>query len=166
MSIDRLAHFSVRTSTLQASRDFYCRVLGFREGFRPDFPFPGAWLYLGGDDPDDAVIHLIGTRADDGSGLDDYLGARPEESLRGGAAVDHLAFAATDLAAMRRHLRALGVGFRERTVPTLGLRQLFVEDPSGVTIELNFPAGEPGEEPQDDRQARSMASASASNGPA
>ncbi|MFZ9740235.1 MAG: glyoxalase, partial [Prochlorotrichaceae cyanobacterium] len=29
-----------------------------------------------------------------------------------------------------------------RTVPDLGLHQVFLEDPSGVTIELNFPAAE------------------------
>jgi len=27
-------------------------------------------------------------------------------------------------------------------VPSLGLHQVFVEDPSGVTIELNYPAQE------------------------
>jgi hypothetical protein len=30
----------------------------------------------------------------------------------------------------------------ERTVPSLGLRQVFLTDPSGVTIELNYPAAE------------------------
>lgn len=142
MPVDKLAHFSIRTSTLRASCDFYCRVLGFHEGFRPDFTFPGAWLYLGGDEPDDAVIHLIGIDSAEPSGLANYLGDRPQAELRGGAAVDHLAFAATDLRGMLERLGAMGVPFRERTVPGLRLQQLFVEDPSGVTIELNFAAGE------------------------
>jgi catechol 2,3-dioxygenase-like lactoylglutathione lyase family enzyme len=142
MSIDKLAHFSVRTSTLQASRDFYCQVLGFREGFRPDFPFPGVWLYLHGDKPDDAVVHLIGAESGDSPGLKDYLGDKQGEALRGSAAVDHLAFFATDLRGMRERLDAMEIEFAERTVPTLGLHQLFVKDPSGVTIELTFPAGE------------------------
>lgn len=141
MPVDRLAHFSIRTSALRASCEFYCGVLGFREGFRPDFPFPGAWLYLDGDEPDDAVIHLIGIDSADPSGLANYLGDRPPAALHGGAAVDHLAFAASDLAGMRERLGAMGIPFRERTVPGLGLQQLFVEDPSGVTIELNFTAG-------------------------
>jgi hypothetical protein len=34
------------------------------------------------------------------------------------------------------------VPYRERTVPGLGLHQLFIEDPSGITIELNYPADE------------------------
>lgn len=140
MPVDSLAHFSIRTNSLRASCEFYCGVLGFRKGFRPDFPFPGAWLYLNGDCPADAVIHLIGVDSTDPSGLADYLGDRPQEQLRGGAAVDHLAFAATDLRGMRQRLGAMGVPFRERMVPGLGLHQLFVEDPSGVTIELNFAA--------------------------
>ena len=49
MPINKLAHFSVRTTALDASRRFYCNVLGFQEGFRPPFDFPGIWLYRGGD---------------------------------------------------------------------------------------------------------------------
>ena len=30
----------------------------------------------------------------------------------------------------------------ERSVPTLGLHQMFLKDPNGVMIELNFPASE------------------------
>lgn len=140
MAVQKLAHFSVRTTDLAASRRFYTDVLGLRDGWRPAFDFPGAWLYCGGDSPDDAVVHLIGVDRADPSGLDAYLGDRDASALRGGAAVDHLAFTATDLPGMRRRLEQAGVAWRERTVPNLGLHQLFCEDPCGVVIELNFPA--------------------------
>ncbi len=142
MAIDRLAHFSVRTTALADSVRFYCEVLGLVNGWRPAFDFPGAWLYAGGTTPEHAVVHLIGVDREDPRGLRDYLGERDEAALRGGAAVDHLAFAASGLEGMRQRLRERGVPFRERTVPNLGLHQVFCEDPSGVVIELNFPAGE------------------------
>lgn len=138
MPLHKLAHVAIRTNALEITKDFYCRVLGFREGFRPAFPFPGAWLYLDGERPDDAVLHLIGIDRADPSGLNDYLGEQGEDALVGGGAVDHVAFAASDLHSMRERLRAMGVTYRERVVPTLELHQLFIEDPSGITIELNF----------------------------
>lgn len=142
MPISKLAHFSVRTVDIEASRRFYCEVLGFREGFRPPFDFPGAWLYRGDDEAEFGVVHLIGIDRDDPAGLIAYLGDKAEAALHGSAAVDHLAFLATDLADMHRRLKRAGCEFRERTVPGLGLHQVFVDDPSGVTIELNFPAAE------------------------
>lgn len=142
MPINKLAHFSVRTTDIEASRQFYVDVLGFTEGFRPPFQFPGLWLYRGGDEADFGVVHIIGIDRNDPEGLKAYLGDKPEDSLHGSAAVDHLAFLATDLVEMHRRLRIAGLEFRERTVPSLGLHQVFVEDPSGVTIELNFPAEE------------------------
>ena len=63
-------------------------------------------------------------------------------SLNGTGTVDHMAFAATGLADIRRRLERNGVAYRERSVPGLGLHQVFFEDPSGVTIELNLPADE------------------------
>ena len=41
---------------------------------------------------------------------------------------------------MQARPKASGVAFRERAVPNLGLHQAFVEDPNGVTTELNYPA--------------------------
>lgn len=142
MPINKLAHFSIRTTDLEASRRFYTRILGFREGFRPNFEFPGAWLYRGEDESDYGIIHLIGIERDNPSGLIDYLGAKDENSLHGSGAIDHLAFLATDLCKMLETLQRENIVFRERAVPNLGLHQVFFEDPSGITIELNFPAKE------------------------
>ena len=144
MAISKLAHFSMRTTALDASRRFYTDVLGFREGFRPPFDFPGAL----------AVPRRRRGRFRRGApdrhrpatiraGLVDYLGdkgaGRPARQRRGGPPGlpgDRPARTCT------RRLRHAGLDFRERTVPSLGLHQVFVEDPSGVTIELNYPAAE------------------------
>ncbi|MDE2604933.1 MAG: VOC family protein [Burkholderiales bacterium] len=138
-----LNHFSIRTLDLEATRDFYERVLRLTVGPRPNFPFPGLWLYRG--DPADtanAVVHVIGIDRNDPEGLKKYLGDRDASTLRGSGAVDHVAFFATGLADMLAHLRRQGVPVRERTVPDLGLHQLFLDDPNGVVIELNYPAAE------------------------
>jgi catechol 2,3-dioxygenase-like lactoylglutathione lyase family enzyme len=142
MPLSKLAHFSVRTTDLDASRRFYSSILGFKEGFRPPFKFPGAWMYLGGDEAEYGVVHLIGIDKNDPQGLIEYLGDKDASSLHGSAAVDHLAFLATDLQGMVEKLDNAGLEYRERTVPSLGLHQVFVEEPSGITIELNFPAEE------------------------
>ena len=48
----------------------------------------------------------------------------------------------TGLVQMLAHLKDIGVPCRERTVPSIHLHQVFVNDPSGIVIELNYPAGE------------------------
>jgi catechol 2,3-dioxygenase-like lactoylglutathione lyase family enzyme len=142
MGIQKLGHYSIRTGDLEASRRFYTEVLGLREGFRPPFRFPGIWLYRGGDEADFGVVHIIGIDRDDPQGLKDYLGDKEEAALSGTGAVDHVAFLATGLGDMRARLAARGDPYTERTVPSLGLYQLFVQDPSGVTVELNYPNDE------------------------
>lgn len=125
----KLAHYSVRTRDLETSQRFYTEVFGLRAGSRPPFRFPGAWLYATDDESKFGVVHLVG------NGADDYLGARRAQD-----GLDHIAFAAEDWASQRARLKALGVPFEERTVPRLGLHQVFLSDPSGIVIELNFPA--------------------------
>lgn len=144
MPVGRLDHYSIRTQDVEASRRFYTEVMEFQIGFRPPFDFPGLWLYNGAPYPESCgVVHIIGIDPNDTQGLKAYLGDRDVSSLNGTGSVDHMAFAASGLADMRARLKRLGVACRERSVPTLGLHQVFFEDPSGVTIELNFPAAEP-----------------------
>lgn len=134
MSLSSLDHCSIRTAKLDQTRDFFVDVLGMADGERPDFPFPGNWLYVDGH----PALHLVGIDADDPSGLDEYLGAVDIAELDGSGAVDHLAFRAERPDELKRLLDRLGVAYREREVPGLGLFQIFLEDPNRVTIELNY----------------------------
>jgi catechol 2,3-dioxygenase-like lactoylglutathione lyase family enzyme len=123
MPLTQLNHVTVRTDDLEGTRDFYGEVLGLREGPRPPLTFPGYWLYCG----DQAVVHLVPRSGAIGSGEGDTTGN-----------FDHVAFSAEDFEGMRARFQRLGLTFREQTVPGMRLRQLFVQDPNKVMIELNF----------------------------
>ncbi len=138
-----LNHFSIRTTDIDATRGFYESVLGLTVGPRPAFPFPGLWLYNGDHaNVANAMVHVIGMDKNDPQGLKEYLGDKDVSTLHGSGAVDHIALMATGLEAMLVHLKRLGVPCRERTVPAIGLHQLFLDDPCGLVIELNYPADE------------------------
>ena len=135
MLINSLDHCAIRTTKLQETRDFFVDILGLEDGERPDFPFPGAWLYIGSA----AVIHLTGVDPDDPSGLQQYLGGEIcTEALQGSGALDHIAFRANDPSALIDRLNKSDYEYRERQVPNMNLFQVFVEDPNGITIELNY----------------------------
>ncbi len=144
MSIGRLDHYSIRTLDLASSERFYTQVMGFQTGPRPPFPFPGIWLYNGPQTPgSNGVVHIIGIDVNDAQGLIDYLGDIDLDKLKDGTGtVDHIAFLATGRNDMVARCTQHGINIRERTIPALGLHQVFMEDPSGVTIELNYPASE------------------------
>lgn len=140
MKLNRIDHFTIRTSELEETRAFYEAALGLTIGWRPGFPFPGYWLYNG----DDPMIHLAGLSgveqlglANGGGGLLDYLG---ERSGNGSGALDHIAIRASNPHEYVQRLRAASVPYRERVIPELNELQIFVVDPNGVTIEAIFAA--------------------------
>lgn len=141
--IETLGHYSIRTTDLEGTRRFYEDVLRLKVGPRPNFAFPGLWIYAGDTSQlHNAIVHIIGIDRNDPQGLRQYLGEREESTLHGSGALDHVAFFASDLPGMQAHLKGLGITPRERTVPNLGLHQLFLDDPNGIVIELNYPASE------------------------
>lgn len=133
MPLSHIEHFLIQTADIDATRDWYVRVLGMREGPHPDFKFPVVWLYLGDVD----VVHLTTGGKNVSENRKRYLGQQSEE-VYGSGAVDHIAFRATGLRAMLAHLKQEGVDFKQRQVDDQGLYQLFMLDPNGVKIELNF----------------------------
>jgi hypothetical protein len=52
--------------------------------------------------------------------------------------VDHIAFLASEPGQFIRRFKDLGVEYRPRALPESDLYQIFVKDPNGLTIELNF----------------------------
>jgi catechol 2,3-dioxygenase-like lactoylglutathione lyase family enzyme len=129
MSVQALEHVTIRCAQRQKTRDFYVQLIGLIEGPRPDFPFRGHWLYLGGL----PVVHLV-EAADKGSAWGGEPGAGGTDT----GPFDHVAFQGVDFEAMRASLKDAGVSFRERAVPGSDLKQLFVPDPEGVLVEINF----------------------------
>ncbi len=118
----RLDHVNVRCRDLEGMRSFFETVVGLHVGPRPDFSFPGYWLY--GSAPDEAIVHLVGVPDDGG------------ESVPG--PVDHFAFRGGDHATQVAAIRAAGLKYRENDVPGRPIRQVFVRGPESVTVELQF----------------------------
>ena len=118
MSIQGIDHINIGTERLAETIAFF-ETLGLTKGWRPPFDFPGAWLYSS----DRAVVHLV------------ELGA--PKSASNTAALDHFAFSIQDHDGMKRRLDVAGVSYRALNVPGAPVRQIFLRDPNGVTIELN-----------------------------
>lgn len=124
MSVQDLNHVNITAPAplLRRVRDFYVEVIGLVEGPRPDFGIGGYWLYAG----DRALVHLIEPRG----------GHAPEPA--GGSMLDHIAFSCSDLPATVSRLERCGLTFQRREFPEYGFTQLFVTDPVGLGVELNF----------------------------
>jgi catechol-2,3-dioxygenase len=120
MNIDHI-NISAPAHLIEDLRDFYCSVLNLVEGFRPNFGDRGHWLYRG----DKALVHL--------SESDRHSPADRQGCL------DHVAFQTKGLADMTARLRELGIEYRRHFISDIGMTQLFIEDPAGICIEINFP---------------------------
>jgi len=132
MPLLRLEHYLVLSDDIDGTRDFYCDVLGMREGFRPKLGFPGYWLYVG----DVPSIHIA--EWESYAVWTKEVGIPVSSRAKSTGAVDHIAFNASGFDEVRARLQARGLKINENLLDEIGLRQLFIYDPNGVPIELNF----------------------------
>ena len=119
MHIDHI-NISAPAELLLKVRDFYCDVLGLTEGFRPEFPRNGFWLYSEGK----PIIHLV-------ESLEHHRNERQ-------GFFDHFALQATGLAKVLEQLNATGIEYKLSYLPEINLSQIFFKDPSGTGVEVNF----------------------------
>ena len=138
MPLSHIEHILVAADDIDATRDWYARVLGMHSGPHPDFGFPVHWMYLGERD----IVH-IGPSAKGANDIQKkYLGRTSQDAGSGTGALDHIAFRATGLKQMLDHLRAEKIAFTQRRANGQALFQVFFYDPNGIKIELNYDAAE------------------------
>jgi catechol 2,3-dioxygenase-like lactoylglutathione lyase family enzyme len=133
MTLRHLQHFLIQTTDVEGTTKWFEDVLGLKRGPHPDFKFPVEWLYIGDTD----VLHLTQGGAGVSEERKQYL-EQTSQATHGTGVLDHVAFRADGLKDTLDHLRAKGVAFQTRQVDNAGLFQIFLHDPNGVKIELNF----------------------------
>ena len=123
MTVKLLDHVNIHTADLAGTIDFYVDVIGLEQGARPTtLARPGAWLYCGGR----PLIHL-----------NENAESRPA----GTGPIDHVAFETEGYERVASKLNERGVAFQAKELPDFRIRQIFVRDPNGVKLELNFRDG-------------------------
>jgi catechol 2,3-dioxygenase-like lactoylglutathione lyase family enzyme len=140
----KLEHYNLMTKRLRETVDFYSKVLGLYEGFYPVELGPGAWLY---DSTDTPVVHMQEITPDSFDARQKATSLRIKDGaaaslefdrLYGAGTIDHIAFACQDYDDFCGRLRGLGVPFAETGIASAAVRQLFLRDPNGIVVELNF----------------------------
>ena len=130
MPVQSLDHVNICTGRLAETIRFYGDVLGMTVGASPASAdmSEGAWVRDRAGAP---IVHLMTPE----------VSARRAERApadEGSGAVDHVALRCTNYDDMVARLDNHGIAFGANEIASMGLRQIFVEDPNGVMLELNF----------------------------
>lgn len=128
MPVSDINHYNLRGSMaqLESLRDWYRDAVGLTVGDRPPFRFRGFWLYASGR----PILHLSEQSAGE------------SHPMPGSGTFDHVAFTCDDFAGMRERLDRMSIPYRVADVPLTGTRQIFLQDPAGNGVELNFEQAE------------------------
>lgn len=126
MTILGINHFTILTADIERSCLFYRSIIGAKNGPRPNFDFPGAWLYIN----EQAIIHLV----------------QIEQPIRTKSIIDHVALSAENIIEYISRLKSHNISYDLRKIPqgcnASGNWQIFVHDPGGALLELCFDASE------------------------
>jgi catechol 2,3-dioxygenase-like lactoylglutathione lyase family enzyme len=144
MMIRKLEHYNIRTTRFEDTVRFYVQVLGMRNDRAPMAApgFPATWIF---DASGTAVVHLLPIDPADSENsyakMSQYRG-RAEfldpPTFRGSGAIDHVAFECEGYGEILSRLQSAQVPYAETHFPEANMRQIFVADPNGITLELNF----------------------------
>ena len=128
MNIEALDHINIITADLDGTARFYAELLGLerRDGPPPLTPDNAQWMHVDGR----AIIHI--NSLDCPRTFDRAVEAGPT------GAIHHVALRCSGYDEMVERFDARGLDYQPNEVAAIGLRQLFVMDPNGVLLELNF----------------------------
>ncbi len=123
MNIIMLEHINLKTTRMPEMIIWYEKILGLSEGYRPPFGVVGAWLYRG----DWPMIHLL---------------AVDEQKTPDDPQMEHMAFRAQELKSFLEILHEMKIPFKSYRVPELRILQVYISDPDGNNMHIDFPREE------------------------
>ena len=127
MQVNGVNHINLVTGDLAATIAFYEALLEMKAQPIPVAPagFNGSWICDAQNNP---IIHVQG-----------YNPERHGE-LKAGltGALDHVAFTCVGFDATKARCEELGIEYRVNDRQFGDLRQVFVTDPNGISLELNY----------------------------
>jgi catechol 2,3-dioxygenase-like lactoylglutathione lyase family enzyme len=128
MTVEGLNHINIVARDMDATARFYAEVLGMEVDTRPGVPanYKGCWI---SDTAGRPIVHVQQHNPERHGPVEDHL-------QRMGA-LDHVALSCSGFDEVRARCEELGVPTRIND-GNYGLRQIFVTDPDGVVLELNF----------------------------
>jgi catechol-2,3-dioxygenase len=126
MQINKLDHVNLRTTQLDTMIAWYRDILGLSNGYRPDFPFGGAWLYAG----DTIVVHLV------------EIDGTPSVGSEANLKMEHFALTASGSAELEARLVAADQTYRKVVIEEIKTVAFNVWDPDGNHIHVDFPVDE------------------------
>ena len=130
MAVAEIEHINIVTDRLEETIGFYTRLLGLERGTSPVVlrGMSGGWLHVPGGP---AIIHLVG-----------YIPARHDaDGITFGTttgALHHIALKCREFAAILARAEEMGLAPQVNDRTYGDLRQIFVHDPNGIRLELNF----------------------------
>ena len=129
MAVEALDHVNVVTSDLDRAESFYRALLALdtRPAPPPLTRETARWMF---DTSGRAVLHL--NSLDLPRFFDRDMAPGPTGALH------HVAFRCVGHDDTVARISAMGLDYRGNDVTAIGLRQIFVADPDGVLLELNF----------------------------
>jgi catechol 2,3-dioxygenase-like lactoylglutathione lyase family enzyme len=127
-----LDHVNIQTEKLGETVAFYRDVIDLRAGDPPPPLDPALvqWMF---DADGSAIFHLSAPGA--------LVGTKAINVGQDTGAVHHVALSCNGHDAMVEKLDRLGLAHNENHVVAIDLKQIFVRDPNGVLLELNYRRG-------------------------
>lgn len=113
-------NISAPQGLLEQVKDFYLILFELELGFRPNFSDQGYWLYY----QEQPIIHLSQHDSRQGHDHPGFL--------------DHIAFRLDDIERFTQKLSQLNIPYKMKPVPQLNMQQVFLHDPTGIKLEINF----------------------------
>ncbi len=129
MAVNGIDHINIQTDDLPGTVRFFADILDLTPGAPPGGLDPSqvTWMFDAAGKP---LVHLSAR------GMPMPAADRPAATDTG--AIHHVALQCSDYGAMVETLARLGMPHQRNEVASIGLKQLFVTDPNGVLLELNF----------------------------